>query len=225
MKNVNANKENSGSRQSQRRYTRFEVIGAYIWRCASKARRELKENQPTVVKFNVNIRNRLNPPLPQIFWECLGSNSYPDELRRRNHISSVELHDAEDKGSSNEYIRSQMDFVAKQERWDLIRTPYLERGEYKVDVPFFGNPNIIFVSWMSLPAYEADFGWGKPFYFGPGGVCPYERAVIFKRPQEDNHGDEEVVVFMHFQEAYMQDFIKFFWEDIRDSSCSTQAKL
>ncbi|MED6153103.1 hypothetical protein PIB30_098352 [Stylosanthes scabra] len=224
----NANK----NAKSQRQYTRFEVIGAYIWRCASKARRELKENQPTAAKLNVNIRNRLNPPLPErYFGNALAPTVTPtcyvgDIISRPLSYTTQKIREAVERVSSNEYLRSQMDFIAKKERWDSIRTPYLERGEYRADVPFFGNPNIILGSWMSMPAYEADFGWGKPLHFGPGAVCPYDRAMISLRPQEeDSHGVDDVVVFLHFQEAYMQDFIKFFWEDIRESSCSTQAKL
>ncbi|QHN86053.1 Spermidine hydroxycinnamoyl transferase [Arachis hypogaea] len=84
------------------------------------------------------------------------------------------------------------------------------------DVPFFENPNVILGSWMGLSVYEADFGWGKPFHFGPGGVCPYDRGVISPR-----HGDDDVDVFMHFQVAHIQDFIIMFWEDIGNASCRT----
>ncbi|KAL5149850.1 Spermidine hydroxycinnamoyl transferase [Glycine soja] len=37
------------------------------WRCASKAR-ELEDLQPTVVRVPVDIRNRLNPPLPRNYF-------------------------------------------------------------------------------------------------------------------------------------------------------------
>ncbi|QHN86054.1 Anthranilate N-benzoyltransferase protein [Arachis hypogaea] len=70
---------------------------------ASKTRRELKENQPTVAKFDVNIQNRLNPPLPQnYFGNALAPTVIPTCYVGEiiNHISAVELHDAEEKGSS-----------------------------------------------------------------------------------------------------------------------------
>ncbi|XLS97597.1 hypothetical protein HN51_040332 [Arachis hypogaea] len=162
-KNVNGSADNGDSHQSQRKYSRFEVIDVH--------------------------------PL-----------SYTTQKRR----------EAVERVNTNEYIRSQIDFIAKQERWDLIRTPYLERGECMADVPFFENPNVILGSWMGLSVYEADFGWGKPFHFGPGGVCPYDRGVISPR-----HGDDDVDVFMHFQVAHIQDFIIMFWEDIGNASCRT----
>ncbi|XP_057731005.1 spermidine hydroxycinnamoyl transferase-like [Arachis stenosperma] len=219
--NGNGNGNGNGTHnQSQRPYSRFEVISAHIWRCACKAR-NLEENQPTVVKFNVDIRNRMNPPLPQnYFGNALGPTVTPtcylkEITSQPISYAAQKIREAVKKVSNHEFVKSQMDYVAGFEnRWDLIRTPYLEKGEYRADVPFFGNPNIILGSWMSMPFYEADFGLGKPFYFGPAGVCPYDRAVIALMPDEDGDNGYAVVVYMHFQVEHMKDFIKYFWEDI-----------
>ncbi|KAK2407007.1 spermidine hydroxycinnamoyl transferase [Trifolium repens] len=53
--------------KDSRPYSRFEAICAHIWRSASKAR-ELEENQQNVVRFNVEIRNRMIPNLPKNFY-------------------------------------------------------------------------------------------------------------------------------------------------------------
>ncbi|KAK2406999.1 spermidine hydroxycinnamoyl transferase [Trifolium repens] len=53
--------------KDSRPYSRFEAICAHIWRSASKAR-ELEENQQSVVRFNVEIRNRMIPNLPKNFY-------------------------------------------------------------------------------------------------------------------------------------------------------------
>ncbi|MED6108302.1 hypothetical protein PIB30_022432 [Stylosanthes scabra] len=163
-----------------------------------------------------DIRSRLQPPLPHnYFGNALAATVTPvcsvKEITTQplSFVAQM-IREAVTKVSNHEYVKSQIDYVAGFEgRWDLIRTPFLKKGEYRVDVPFFGNPNIILGSWMSMPLYEADFGFGKPFYFGPGAVCPYDRGIIALAPDDDG-----VVVFMHFQEEYMKDFIKFFWEDI-----------
>ncbi|XLS61628.1 hypothetical protein HN51_015856, partial [Arachis hypogaea] len=146
----------------------------------------------------------LNPPLPQnYFGNALAPTVIPTCYV--GEIISQAL-------SYTTHKRRQ----AVERRWDLIRTPYLERGECRENVPFFENPNVILGSWMRLSAYEADFGWEKPFHFGPGGVCPYDRGVISPR-----HGDDDVDAFMHFQVAHIQDFIIKFWEDIGNASCRT----
>jgi shikimate O-hydroxycinnamoyltransferase len=61
-----------------------------------------------------------------------------------------------------------------------------------------------------MPAYEADFGWGKPFHFGIGYVTPYDRALILTNPD----GDGSVTVCMHFQVELMQLFKKFFYGNL-----------
>ena len=210
------NEQSQCQKQGSRPYSRYEAISAHIWRCASKAR-ELDEDQPTVVKFNVDIRNRLNPPLPQnYFGNALAATVTPiccagGIISKPLSYAAQKIREAVEK-LANEYMISQLDFIASQERMDPIRTPYFERGEHRPDVLFFGNPNLILGSWMSMPVYEADFGWGRPVHFGPGAVCPYDRGTIALSPD----GDGSIVVFMHFQEAHMQQFIKFFWEDIQD---------
>ncbi|MED6108300.1 hypothetical protein PIB30_022430 [Stylosanthes scabra] len=218
-KNAIANSVDDNQNGSERPYSRFEVICAHIWRSACKARK-LQENQPTVVKFNGDIRSRLQPPLPHNYFGNALSPTvtpvcYVKEITTRPLSFVAEMiREAVKKFSNPEYVKSQMDYVAGFEgRWDLIRTPHSEKGEYRTDIPFFGNPNIILGSWMSLPVYEADFGSGKPFYFGHGGLCPYDRGIIALAPDDGDNGGG-VVVFMNFQEEHMKDFIKFFWEDI-----------
>ncbi|MED6137239.1 hypothetical protein PIB30_063227 [Stylosanthes scabra] len=180
-KNANVNaiaNENGIDRnhdQSEKPYNKFEVICAHIWRSACKARK-LLENQPTVVKFNGDIRSRLQPPLPHnYFGNALAPTattvcSIKEITTQPLSFVAEKIREAVKKISNHEYVKSQMDYVAGFEgRWDLIRTPYTEKGEYRTDVPFLGNPNIVLGSWMSMPVYEADFGFGKPFYFGHGG--------------------------------------------------------
>ncbi|MED6185018.1 hypothetical protein PIB30_052990, partial [Stylosanthes scabra] len=46
------------SKFQQKPYSRFEAIGAHIWRCACMAR-ELDKNQPSLAKTVVDIRNKV----------------------------------------------------------------------------------------------------------------------------------------------------------------------
>ena len=110
---------------------------------------------------------------------------------------------------TNEYIRSQLDIVLGEEQLDCIKALFSGQGERR-NAPFAGNPNLQITSWMSMPVYEADFGWGKPMYFGLAYVSAQDRAVILLSP----HGDGSVIVSMHFQIAHMQLFKKYFYENI-----------
>ncbi|CAJ2639688.1 unnamed protein product [Trifolium pratense] len=201
-------------------YSRFEAISAHIWKCASKAR-ELEENQQSVVRFNVEIRNRIIPNLPKNYYGNAliqtSTRGYIGEITSKplSYIA-MKIREAHEL-ISNEYIRSQIDVIRSFENLDDARKLFIG-GEGK-NATFFGNPNLHITSWMALPAYKSDFGWGKPFYFGLGYVSPHDRGIIYLNP----NGDGSVIVCMHFQVALMQIFKKFFYGDINE--LFTSAKL
>ncbi|XP_061364403.1 spermidine hydroxycinnamoyl transferase-like [Gastrolobium bilobum] len=208
-KKANDQSQKDGSRP----YSRYEAIAAHIWRCASKAR-ELDDNQPTLVRFNADIRSRLNPPLPSNYSgnalaRTVTSTCYVGELISNPLSYAAQMIRESVELLTNEYIRSQLDVILGQEVLDCLRAFVLRQGELMI-APFSGNPNLHLTSWMSMPMYEADFGRGKPVHFGLGYVSPHDRALIIPSPD----GDGSVIVSMHFQMAHMQLFKKFFYDDI-----------
>ncbi|KAK7247120.1 hypothetical protein RIF29_41997 [Crotalaria pallida] len=210
-KKANDQSQKEGSRP----YSRFEVIAAYIWRCASKAR-QLDQLQPTQVRFVVDIRSRLNPPLSQnYFGNALSSTVTPtccvgDIISKPLSYVAQKIKEAADL-IQNEYIRSQQCLIMGHEQLDEIRTSFQFEGEQRKNSPFYGNPNLSIVSWINLKWYDADFGWGKPMHFGPAPLCPSDRAFIIRNM------DDSIIISLHFQIAHMQLFTKFFWEEMLDS--------
>ncbi|MED6133057.1 hypothetical protein PIB30_024736 [Stylosanthes scabra] len=207
-----ANTGYSGESQ-ERAYSRFEAIGAHIWRCACMAR-ELDTNQPTLVKTVVDVRNKVNPPLPKNYFGnglvtavtatcCVG-----DMISEPVSYGAKRIREAVERVSNDEYIRSQLEFVARQETMDMLRTESLE--ECRADYFFPGNPNIVLGCWLHLPFYEADFGWGKPYHFGPTIVPHIDLGILAPTPDADG----SIVIFMNFQMAHMDNFIKFFWDNL-----------
>ncbi|MED6185022.1 hypothetical protein PIB30_052994 [Stylosanthes scabra] len=197
----------------ERPYSRFEAIGAHIWRCACMAR-ELDKNQPTLAKTVVDVRNKVKPPLPRNYFGnglsttvtttcCVG-----DIISEPVSYGAKRIREAVERASNDEYIRSHLEYVARQERVDVIRTQSSE--EHKANVFFSGNPNIVLGSWLQMPLYEADFGWGKPNHFGQTIVAPFDLAIL--APTRD--ADGSIVIFVHFQMAHMHNFIKFFWDNL-----------
>ena len=92
---------------------------------------------------------------------------------------------------------------------DNIRAFFSGQGDL-INEPYSGNPhNILITSWMSLPVYDADFGWGKPVHFGLAKVFREVRAHIIISPDGDG-----VLISMNFLTALMDLFKKFFYEDI-----------
>ncbi|KAG2394432.1 hypothetical protein LR48_Vigan09g006900 [Vigna angularis] len=196
-----------------RAYSRFEAISGHIWRCASKAR-ELEEKQETVVRFNADIRSRLIPPLPRnYFGNALAATVSPkcyvgEIVSKPLRYAAEKVREAIEK-LSNEYIRSQLRIVLGEEQLDCIRGLFLGEGERR-NVPFAGNPNLQITSWMSMPVYGADFGLGKPVFFGLAYVAPQDRAVILLSPD----GDGSIIVSMHFQESHLELFKKLFYQSL-----------
>ncbi|MED6133051.1 hypothetical protein PIB30_024730 [Stylosanthes scabra] len=159
--------------QQERPYSRFEAIGAHIWRCACIAR-ELDKNQPTMARTVVDVRNKANPPLPKNYFEnALGITVTPaclvgDMISEPLSYAAKWIREAMERVANDEYIRSQIETIA--------------RGEYRAGMIFVGSPNIAFISWMGMTVYEADFGWGKPDYFGPGAVSPADIGMMALTP-------------------------------------------
>ncbi|KAG4920935.1 hypothetical protein AAZX31_18G099500 [Glycine max] len=213
-KKANEN-ENLSTKQGSRSRpcSRFEAVAAHIWRCACKAR-ELDRNQPTLVRFNADFRNRLTPPLPRNYFgnalaatvtpECYAGEitSKPLSYAARKMREAVEM-------LKEEYISSQLDIALGEEQLESIKALFSRQGERR-NAPFAGNPNLQITSWINIPLYEADFGWGKPEHFVLGYVCPFDRGIIIQGPENDG----SVIVIMYFQISHMQLFKKFFYEDV-----------
>ncbi|CAJ2665002.1 unnamed protein product [Trifolium pratense] len=195
-------------KEYSRPYSKFEVISAHIWRCASKAR-ELEDNQESVIRFIADVKNRMIPPLPKnYFGNALtqtATKGYIGEITSKplGYVAQ-KIREATEL-INDEYIRSQIDVVRSFEHLDDARKMFIgEKARY------FGNPNFNLTSWLSMPVYEADFGWGKPNYFGLADVSPHDRAVILLSPDDDG----SVLVSFHFQIAHMELFNKYFYEEI-----------
>jgi len=196
------------------RFSTYEVVATHVWRCACKAR-GLDDVQPTVIRLLGDIRNRINPPLPQnYFGNALVAPLTPlcyvkDIVNEPLSYGAGKIREAIGLLSNPEYIRSNLDFIRCQESLDFIRTAIVEIGKTKA-ARFYGNPNMNITSWMSMPVYEADFGWGKPLFFGSALVLPDGTSHIMR----SSSGDGSLLVSVHLQSRYMELFKNFFYQDL-----------
>ena len=196
--------------KGSRPYSRFEAISAHIWKCTSKAR-ELEGNQQSVVRFNVEIRNRIIPNLPKNFYGNAliqtSARGFIGEITSKPLSYIAQKMREANELITNEYIRSQIDVIRGFENLDDARKLFINGGR---DTTYFGNPNLVITSWMTFPSDKADFGWGKPMHFGIGSLSQFDRGLILLSPDEDS----SVIVCMHFQVELMQLFKKFFYGDL-----------
>ncbi|KAL8462786.1 hypothetical protein ACS0TY_033705 [Phlomoides rotata] len=200
-------KKEANSVNTGRAYSRYEVIAGHIWRCACRARRHAYD-QPTRLGICVDVRKRVRPPLPEKFF----ANAIIDvvAVERSGELVARPLSYACSKiretieSVTSEYVHSAIDYVK-----NLKDLSYLQdiHAIISNEGPFYGNPNIVVISWVGLPLQGVDFGWGKEVFMAPGTLdCDGDSLIL---PGYDDDG--VVMVVISLQVECMNDFKKFFY--------------
>lgn len=201
-----------------RGFTRFETICGYIWRIACKARK-LKKEQPTVSAISVDSRNCMRPKLPREYFgnanfNVTAQSVVGDLTSKPLGFAASKVREAIEK-VTNEYVRSSIELLKSQK--DLTKFQDINKEEGA----FYGNPNIEIVSWLTLPLYGFDFGWGKEQYMGLGSHGTEGNFVLLPGIE----GDGSVIVAMCLQDAHMNAFKKHFYEGIISTTIGLRAAL
>lgn len=184
-------------------YTSYAVLAGHVWRCACIAR-GLPPDQRTKLYCATDGRTRLRPPLPEGYFgnviftatpiadagEITGADDGLEAAVSRIHAALARM--------DNEYLRSAVDYLELQP--DLSK---LVRGAHT-----FRCPNIGITSWTRLPIHEADFGWGRPIFMGPGGIAYEGLSFILPSAQ----GDGSLSIAISLQPGHMERFQKLLYE-------------
>ncbi|KHN46762.1 spermidine hydroxycinnamoyl transferase-like [Glycine soja] len=209
---INTTRASSTSRP----YSTFEVVAGYLWKCVSKARYEGKSDQPTRLSTLVNCRNRITPPLPNgyagnaAFPTVTPTCSFGEIMQKPLGYAIGNVRVALER-VTREFVGSALDHIAKEKDMNLVRynfhypTSSVHKGPYK------GNPNLFVVSWMNFSYKDADFGFGKPLYFGPGFMDAEGKAFVMNKANGDG-----LIVAISLEASHMDAFKKFFYGDIQE---------
>eukprot|EP01018_Ginkgo_biloba_P018311 Gb_35737 [translate_table: standard] len=131
----------------------FEVMVAHLWQVRTKAVFD-DPMQTSSVLFAVNIRSKVNPPLPKGFVGngilTASASASVQELHEKPLSYCVAKVQEAISSITDDYVRSAVDWL----------------GVYK-GIPSAINGNFFLSAWSKLPLYELDFGWGKPVYASP----------------------------------------------------------
>ncbi|XP_073035952.1 shikimate O-hydroxycinnamoyltransferase-like [Primulina eburnea] len=182
-------------------YSSYEMLAGHIWRCACKAR-GLPQDQDTKLYIATDGRSRLRPSLPSGYFGNVIFTATPTAVSgdlESNPVwySASKIHDALAR-MENDYLRSALDYLELQP--DLKA---LVRGAHT-----FRCPNLGITSWSRLPIHDADFGWGRPIFMGPGGIA-YE-GLSFILPSPTNDGSLSVAISL--QTEHMKVFEKLLYD-------------
>uniref|UniRef100_A0A0D9VI77 Uncharacterized protein n=1 Tax=Leersia perrieri TaxID=77586 RepID=A0A0D9VI77_9ORYZ len=182
------------------RFSTYAVLAAHVWRCASLAR-GLPAEQPTKLYCATDGRQRLQPSLPEGYFGNVIFTATPMAEAGKVTASLADgaatIQSALDR-MDNGYCRSALDYLEMQP--DLSA---LVRGAHT-----FRCPNLGLTSWVRLPIHDADFGWGRPVFMGPGGIA-YE-GLAFVIPSANRDGSLSVAISL--QAEHMEKFRKLIFD-------------
>ncbi|KAF8118262.1 hypothetical protein N665_0005s0030 [Sinapis alba] len=193
-----------------RGFTRYETVAGHVWRCASKARGHSPE-QPTSLGICVDTRSRVQPPLPRGYFGNATINavarSTSGELISNGLGFAAEKISEAIKSVTNEYVMNGIEYLKNHED---LKTFQDIHALGSTEGPFYGNPNLGLVSWLTLPMYGLDFGWGKEVHMGP---CTHDGdggSLLLP----DKNDDGSLILATCLQVAHMEAFKKHLYEDI-----------
>ncbi|PWA65760.1 spermidine hydroxycinnamoyl transferase [Artemisia annua] len=197
--------------ETERGFTRYEAVTAHAWQTSCKVR-NLEPNQPTIIGICIDVRTRMEPPLPEKYFgnaivDMIATGTSGEIVSETLGYVSSKIRDTIAK-ADDEYVNSMIDFLKNQP--DLTKFQDLQSIK-DGEGPFYGNPNLSVISWLTLPMYGVDFGWGKEYFTGPG-THDAEDGDFLILPGEEGGGS--LVVALCLQARHMEDFKRVFYESI-----------
>ncbi|XP_022722334.1 shikimate O-hydroxycinnamoyltransferase-like [Durio zibethinus] len=198
--NILKAKPNIGNSDSIK-YSTYSILTSHLWRCISKAR-GLSNDQATKLYIPTDGRFRLNPPLPRGYFgnatfQATAIARAGDLLSEPFTNTVKRIHELL-KQVNDEYLRSAIDYIEKVP--DLNT---LVRGSHT-----FRCPNLSVISWMWLPIYDADFGWGRPIYMRPANVVQEGKLFVLPSPTSDG----SLSLITRLETSHMKLFGKLLYE-------------
>ncbi|TVU05695.1 hypothetical protein EJB05_48872 [Eragrostis curvula] len=176
------------------------AVTAHLWRCVCVAR-ALAPGSDTRLRVPANIRHRLRPPLPRSYFgnaivRDLVTTRVEDVLARTLGFTAQAIKDAVDR-VDDAYVRSVVDYLEVES----------EKGSQAARGQMMPESDLWVVSWLGMPMYDADFGWGTPRFVAPAQMFGSGTAYVTQRANKD----DGIAVLFALEPEYLQCFEKVFY--------------
>ncbi|KAE8736336.1 BAHD acyltransferase [Hibiscus syriacus] len=140
-------------KSTQTRPTRVEALSAFIWdRLISAINVRSKPNTLFIINHMVNIRPRIEPPVPE--YSIGNFFSFAPTIPSMEDSNLVSQMRDSIRAVNNEYVKK-------------LQDGYNHLDSFKEKTSSYGKGEIVpftFTSLCRFPLYDADFGWGKPVW-------------------------------------------------------------
>ncbi|KAK3223552.1 hypothetical protein Dsin_010577 [Dipteronia sinensis] len=182
--------------ESVERPTRAESVTALIWKCAlNAARSNSGVSRPSMLTRAVNIRRKIEPPLPDNSVGNLIGFYIAEKDESKMELNSL-VHEIRDKLKvfDKNYVKmlQQEDaFETMMEYLKMTATQMMKR-----DMEFY-----VCTTWCNFSFYDIDFGWGRPVWvtMGSGNA----KNVIQLMDTNKGDGSIEAWVALSEQDMYL----------------------
>lgn len=166
--------------------------------------RKLPSTQASKFYISTSGRSRLNPPLPPTYFGNVIFFMTPialsGDIQSEQLIFTVERIHKAIKRMDNKYLTSALAYLGQHHDVTTLR-----HGPQNCR-----SPNLKIVSWVNLPLYDADFGWGRPVSMGLANIPIIIGGTCFILPSSTGDGSLSLVICLEVHQ--MELFKKFFYE-------------
>ncbi|KAG6517958.1 hypothetical protein ZIOFF_021358 [Zingiber officinale] len=161
-------------------YSTHVLLAAHLWRCACIAR-DLPPDQMTKMYIPTDGRQRIQPPLPQGYFGNVMFRAAP--VATAGEVTSPE-------GGPSPAAKRIPEAVLRMDGTYLQSAlDYLEMHPNPEPLRY---PSLALVNWSRLPIHDADFGWGRPIFMGPGHIGV--EGMAFVMPSATGDGGLSVAI-------------------------------
>nr|CAB3457086.1 unnamed protein product [Digitaria exilis] len=178
----------------------YAAVTAHLWRAMCVAR-GLPVDSDTRLRVPANIRQRLRPPLPATYFgnaivRDLVTVKVGDVLSQPLGFVADRIKRAVSR-VDDAFVRSVIDYLELES----------EKGSQAARGQFMPESDLWVVSWLGMPIYDADFGWGRPGLVAPAQMFGSGTAYVTQGPEKD----DPINVLFALEPEYLQTFEKAFY--------------
>ncbi|CAL5081499.1 unnamed protein product [Urochloa decumbens] len=176
------------------------AVTAHLWRAMCVAR-GLPADGDTRLRVPANIRQRLRPQLPASYFgnaivRDLVTVKVGDVLSQPLGFVAERIKRAVSR-VDDAFVRSVIDYLGME----------AEKGSQAARGQFMPESDLWVVSWLGMPIYDADFGWGRPGFVAPAQMFGSGTAYVTQGPEKD----DPINVLFALEPEYLQTFEKAFY--------------